>query len=151
MAPNHSALTPVWRASAALNSVTGRAAVPGAPSSTKSFVGHAVSTLHRPTGRAVIPSPSVTVAGVRWWVIVAVVWRPRVIILRLGRHECAKGDCANAASGQEHPLCAHCVALIFSSGHIVSRSHGRGNYSCNRFGWSERPQMVRGCLIGWAG
>jgi len=67
---------------------------PSAPS-----VGHAVSALHRPTRRAVIPSPSVTVAGVRWWGSKAVVRRPWVIILRLGRYECAKGDCANAASG----------------------------------------------------
>src|SRR5262245_2834389 len=67
---------------------------PSAPS-----VGHAVSALHCPTGRAVIPSPSVTVAVVGWWVIKAVVRWPRVIILRLGRHECAKGDCANAGSG----------------------------------------------------
>jgi hypothetical protein len=135
-----------------LDCVMGWTAVPSTPSSAnRTLVGYTVSTLHRPTGRAVIPSPSVTVAGVRWWVIVAVVWRPRVIILRLGRHGCAKGNCANAASGQKYSLCTHCVALIFSSGHIVSRSHGRGNYSRNRFGWSERPQMVRGCLIGRAG
>src|SRR6516225_4776739 len=67
---------------------------PSAPS-----VGHAVSTLHRPTGRAVIPSPSVTVAGVGWWGTKGVVQRRAVRILTLGRYECAKGDCANAASG----------------------------------------------------
>src|SRR5262249_12468900 len=75
----------------------------GAPSSTnRTFVGRAVSALHRPTGRAVIPSPSVTVAVVRWWVSIPVVRRPRVIILRLGGHECAKRDCADAANSQKH-------------------------------------------------
>ena len=127
-------------------------AVPSTPSSAdRTLVGCAVSTLHRPTGRAVIPSPSVTVAVVRWWVIIAIVWRPRVIILRLGRHECAKCDCANAASGQEYPPYTHCVALIFSSErHCLSLSWPQ-QLQPQRFGWSERPQMVRGCLIGRTG
>ena len=95
----------------------GWTAVPSTPSSAnRTFVGCTVSALHRPTGRAVIPSPSVTVAVVRWWVIIAVVRRPRVIILRLGRHECAKRDCANAANSQEYSRCTQCVAPpIFSS------------------------------------
>lgn len=89
-------------------------------------VGHAVSTPHRPTGRAIIPSPSVTVAVVRWWVSIAVVRRPRVIILRLGRHECAKRDCANAASGQEYSRYTHRVASFFYSGrHCLSLSWPR--------------------------
>jgi hypothetical protein len=106
--------TPVRLTSTALNCVTGWTAVPSTPSSAnRAFVGCAVSALHRPTGRAVIPSPSVTVAVVRWWVSIAVVRRPRVIILRLGRHECAKRDCANAARGQKYSRCTHRVALIF--------------------------------------
>jgi hypothetical protein len=113
-APNHSAGTSVWRTSAALNCVTGRAVVPCPPSSTnRTFVGRAVSSLHRPAVRAVIPSPSVTVAVVRWWVSIAVVRRPRVIILRLGRHECARRDRANEANSQEYPRCTHCAALLF--------------------------------------
>jgi hypothetical protein len=127
-------------------------AVPSTPSyADRTLVGYTVSTLHRPTGRAVIPRPSVTVAVVRWWVIIAVVWRPWVIILRLGRHECAKRDCANAASGQEYPPYTHCVALIFSSErHCLSLSWPQ-QLQPQRFGWSERPQMVRGCLIGRTG
>jgi len=106
-APDYSAGTSVWRTSAALNCVTGPAAVPGAPPSTnRTFVGRAVSTLHRPTRRAVIPSPSVTVTIVRWWVMIAVVRRPRRVILRLGGHECAKRDCANAANSQKYSRCS---------------------------------------------
>jgi hypothetical protein len=41
------------------------------------------------------------------------VWWLRVMILRLGRHEFAKCDCANAASGQEYSCCTHFVALLF--------------------------------------
>jgi hypothetical protein len=95
------------------------------PSSTnRTFVGRAVSALHHPTGRAVIPSPSVTVAVVLWWVSIPVVRRPRVIILRLGGHECAKRDCA-AANSQEHPRCTHscrCLPLSWSRQHTVVAS-----------------------------
>ena len=119
--------TPVRLTSTALNCVTGWTAVPSTPScANRAFVGCAVSALHRPTGRAVIPSPSVTVAVVRWWVSIAVVRRPRVIILRLGRHECAKRDCANAASGQEYSRYTHRVASFFYSGrHCLSLSWPR--------------------------
>ena len=118
---------PVRLTSTALNCVTGWTVVPSTPScASRTFVGCTVSTLHRPTGRAVIPSPSVTVAVVRWWVSIAVVRRPRVIILRLGRHECAKRDCANAASGQEYSRYTHRVASFFYSGrHCLSLSWPR--------------------------
>ena len=106
--------TSVRLTSTALNCVTGWTAVPSTPSSAnRTSVGCTVSALHRPTGRAVIPSPSVTVAVVRWRVIIAVIRRPRIIILRLRRHERAKRDRAHAASDQEYSRCTHCVALIF--------------------------------------
>ena len=50
-----------------LDCVTVRATVPGMPpSADRTFVGRTVSALQRPTAWAVIPSPSVTVAVVRW-------------------------------------------------------------------------------------
>jgi hypothetical protein len=98
----------------ALDCVIGRAPVPGTPSSAnRASIGCAVSTLHRPTTRAVIPSPSVTVAVVRWWGIVAVIRRSGQVILRLGGHECANRDRADKAAGQEdfrsHGLALHCA------------------------------------------
>jgi hypothetical protein len=91
-----------------LDSVMGWTAIPSTPSSANgAFVGCTVSTLHRPTGRAVIPSPSVTVSVVRWWVIKAIVRWPRVIILRLGGQDCAQRDSANAANSPEYSRCTH--------------------------------------------
>jgi mannose-6-phosphate isomerase-like protein (cupin superfamily) len=48
--------------------------------------------------------------------------------LRLGGHECAKRDYANAANSQEYSGCTHCVAFLFLIlGEIVSRSYSLGN------------------------
>src|SRR5262249_13551848 len=93
-----------------------------APSSTnRTFVGRALSALHRPTGRADMPIPSVTVAVVLQWVSIHIVRRRRATILRLCGHECATRDCA-AANRQEHPRCTHscrCLPLSWSRQHTV--------------------------------
>src|SRR5262249_54300386 len=94
----------------------------------RGFVGCTVSTLHRPTGRAVIPSPSVTVAVVRWWVIKAIVRWPRVIILRLGRQERAQRDSANAANSPEYSRCAHSGSRQRS--YLIPAMLGGGSFLC---------------------
>ena len=150
-----SAGTSIWRTSAALNFVTGRAAVPGTPSSTnRTFVGRAVSTLHRPTERTVVPSPSVTVAVVRWWVIIAVGRRPRQVILRRAR-VCQtrlrqgsqqprvlnkKGDeMCTTFSGLDLSPAARSHVTVTQHTSRISLGADRNNHSTGRTGGSKGP------------
>jgi hypothetical protein len=96
--------TSIRLTSAALNCVTGWAAVISTPSATNwALVWRTVSTLHRVTGWASIPCPiavTVTVARRRWWVILSVGARSGC--------QCTKRHSANTANGQKHSRCAHC-------------------------------------------